>query len=141
MKKRNAMFFAAAAVMILLSACAAQPGASAAAGGTAASSAPEAVSSATISGGASAASSGAPSSASSQRVFTLSELKKYNGQNGSPAYVAVSGVVYDVTNAPGWNNGSHKGVSAGEDLTQAIGQAPHGTSVLSGLPVVGTLKS
>jgi predicted heme/steroid binding protein len=64
----------------------------------------------------------------------------YNGKNGQPAYIAVSGVVYDVTNAQGWRNGSHQGVSAGQDLTSAITQAPHGTSVLNGLTVVGKLQ-
>ncbi|MGB7595407.1 MAG: cytochrome b5 domain-containing protein [Erysipelotrichaceae bacterium] len=73
------------------------------------------------------------------KTFTLAQLAKYNGMNGQPAYIAVSGVVYDVTNAKGWNNGSHQGVSAGQDLTKAITQAPHGTSVLTGLPVVGKL--
>lgn len=80
------------------------------------------------------------SGTSSQKIFTLSELKKYNGQNGAPAYVAVDGTVYDVTNAKDWQNGTHHGFSAGQDLTQAIKQSPHGTSVLSGLPVVGKLQ-
>lgn len=75
-----------------------------------------------------------------EKTFTLSELKKYNGQNGSPAYVAVDGVVYDVTNVKSWQNGSHHGYSAGQDMSQAIKQSPHGTSVLSGLPVVGKLQ-
>ena len=77
---------------------------------------------------------------SSQKVFTKEELKKYDGQNGNPAYVAVSGVVYDVSNVKQWNNGSHQGHSAGQDLTSVIASAPHGTSVLSGLPVVGKLQ-
>ncbi|MFT8364144.1 MAG: cytochrome b5 domain-containing protein [Sporolactobacillus sp.] len=76
----------------------------------------------------------------SGKAFTLAELKKYNGQNGAPAYVAVSGKVYDVTHAPDWHNGYHHGVQAGQDLTQAIERAPHGTSVLSQLKVVGYLK-
>jgi len=76
----------------------------------------------------------------SQKVFTLTDLAKYNGQNGNPAYVAVSGVVYDVTNAKNWVNGTHNGHSAGQDLTKAIKQSPHGTSILSGLPVVGKLQ-
>ena len=75
----------------------------------------------------------------SVKTFTTAQLAKYNGKNGQPAYIAVSGIVYDVTNAQGWNNGSHQGVSAGQDLTSAIMQAPHGTSVLNGLPVVGKL--
>jgi predicted heme/steroid binding protein len=75
------------------------------------------------------------------KIFTLTELSKYNGQNGTPAYVAVNGIVYDVTNARNWYNGVHvNGVVAGTDLTNVIGNSPHGTSVLSNLPIVGTLK-
>lgn len=76
-----------------------------------------------------------------KKTFTIDELKKYNGQGGNPAYVAVSGTVYDVTNARKWRNGKHEdGVVAGVDLTNIIGQSPHGTSVLAQVPVVGTLK-
>lgn len=87
-----------------------------------------------------AASSLSPVSSPATRVFTLSELKQYNGRNGKPAYIAVSGVVYDVTNVSAWSGGTHHGYSAGQDLTQAIQYAPHGTSVLQNLPVVGKLK-
>ncbi|WP_290068715.1 cytochrome b5 domain-containing protein, partial [Lactobacillus intestinalis] len=45
--------------------------------------------------------------------FTLEELKKYNGKNGNPAYIAVNGKVYDVTNNPHWKNGEHHGYEAG----------------------------
>lgn len=88
----------------------------------------------------SAASSAVSSSSSAQKVFTLSELKQYNGKNGNPAYIAVNGVVYDVTNAKDWSGGSHHGYSAGQDLTQAIQQSPHGTSVLKSLPIIGKLQ-
>ncbi|MFX3617670.1 MAG: cytochrome b5 domain-containing protein [Sporolactobacillus sp.] len=80
-----------------------------------------------------------PQKQKKHHLLTLAELKKYNGQNGQPAYVAVSGKVYDVTHAPDWHNGYHHGVQAGQDLTQAIKHAPHGTSVLSQLKVVGYL--
>jgi predicted heme/steroid binding protein len=80
------------------------------------------------------------STESTQKVFTLSELSQYDGKNGQPAYVAVDGVVYDVTSAKDWNNGSHQGYSAGKDLTQEIKKAPHGTKILSGLPIVGILQ-
>jgi len=73
------------------------------------------------------------------KVFTLAELKTFDGQNGNPAYFAVDGVVYDVTNEKQWSDGTHQGYSCGQDLTDAIGKAPHGTSELDGVPVVGTL--
>jgi len=85
-------------------------------------------------------SSGASTSSSSQKVFTKEELKKNDGQNGNPAYVAINGTVYDVTNVPQWNGGAHHGLTAGQDLTKEIANAPHGTSVLANLPVVGKLQ-
>ena len=87
-------------------------------------------------------SSDAASSSSTQsnaQTFTLDELSQYDGKNGNDAYVAVDGIVYDVTNAAKWQNGNHYGVQAGTDCTTAISRSPHGTSVLDGLPIVGTL--
>jgi len=70
----------------------------------------------------------------------VEELAAYNGVDGKPAYVAVNGVVYDVTNVPAWKNGQHNGNTAGKDLSDVIGKAPHGDSVLKNLTVVGKLK-
>ncbi len=76
----------------------------------------------------------------SELVLTVAELSKYDGTNGNPAYIAVDGVIYDVTNVPEWKNGAHNGFTAGKDLTDAIKtMSPHGTSKLSGVPVVGKL--
>lgn len=74
-----------------------------------------------------------------EKEFTLEELAKYNGKDGSKAYVAVDGVVYDVTDVKAWKEGTHNGAMAGQDLTEAIKKAPHGTAKLEGLPVVGKL--
>ncbi|HIX02475.1 MAG TPA: cytochrome B5 [Candidatus Ligilactobacillus excrementigallinarum] len=75
-----------------------------------------------------------------EKTFTKDELKQFDGKNGHPAYVAVEGVVYDVTNSPAWKNGEHHGNLAGNDLTDALlNQSPHGKSKLAKLPVVGKL--
>lgn len=73
------------------------------------------------------------------KVFDAAELAKYDGQNGNPAYVAVDGKVYDVTNVPQWRGGSHAGgtVKAGLDQTEALKRSPHGAKNLEGLPIVG----
>ena len=72
--------------------------------------------------------------------LTLDQLKQYDGKNGNPAYVAVDGVIYDVTNVPQWKNGEHNGYSAGNDLTDIIkNKSPHGVKQLNGIPVVGKL--
>lgn len=72
--------------------------------------------------------------------FTLDELSKYNGENGNKAYIAIKGQVYEVTDVPEWKDGKHHGQKAGMDLTEAIGEAPHGTSVLEGLTIVGKIN-
>lgn len=72
--------------------------------------------------------------------LTAEELAMYNGKDGKPAYVAISGKVYDVTSVPAWSGGIHQGAyEAGKDLTDIIAGAPHGTTVLENLPVVAML--
>lgn len=80
------------------------------------------------------------STESKAKEFTLEELATYNGKDGNKAYIAVDKIVYDVTDSPAWANGGHNGFEAGQDLTDAIKNSPHGTKVLEGLPQVGTLK-
>lgn len=75
-----------------------------------------------------------------ERVFTLEELSTYNGKDGNEAYVAVDGIVYDVTGLPAWTGGEHNNNYAGQDLSEAIKNAPHGTSKLKGLTIVGKLE-
>lgn len=75
------------------------------------------------------------------QVYTLEDLSEYDGQDGNPAYVAVDGVVYDVTDNEAWENGEHAGQQlAGTDATEVILESPHGESVLEDLEVVGTLE-
>ena len=82
----------------------------------------------------------AGSAADGTLELTLDQLKQYDGKNGNPAYVAVDGVLYDVTNVSQWKNGGHNGYTAGLDLTDAIkNSSPHGTSKLKGVPIVGKL--
>ncbi len=71
--------------------------------------------------------------------FTLEELAQYNGKDGAKAYVAVNGIVYDVTDSKAWSNGAHNSVQAGTDVTEWIGKAPHSEDVLKPLPVVGKI--
>lgn len=76
-----------------------------------------------------------------EKIFTKDELAKFNGQNGEKAYVAVNGIVYDVTNNSHWQGGKHHGNLAGRDLTEALKKSPHGDKVLANLKVVGKLSS
>ena len=72
--------------------------------------------------------------------FTLEQLSQYDGRNGAPAYVAVNGVVYNVTDNRLWSGGNHFwGLSAGRDLSVEFASCHPGAMVLSVLPVVGYL--
>lgn len=73
--------------------------------------------------------------------MTLDELAKYNGKDGEKAYVAVDGIVYDVTLVPPWAGGIHQGkYQAGIDASSLINESPHGKKVLEKLTVVGKIK-
>ena len=74
-----------------------------------------------------------------EKIFTLDELKNYDGKEGRKAYIAVDGVVYDVTNVAAWQGGTHHGNNAGHDVSDRIVKAPHGKSTLEKLEVVGKL--
>lgn len=81
----------------------------------------------------------AKSQPNTARVLTLTELSRYNGKNGNPAYIAVSGIVYDVTNNAAWAGATHFGLTAGKDLTQEFASCHAGQPVLSKLKVVGKM--
>lgn len=78
-----------------------------------------------------------------QRVFTLSELSGYDGSQGRPAYVAVDGKVYDVSDKAAWAGGTHfAGLKAGNDLSGQFASCHRGmAAMLEQLPVVGVLDT
>jgi predicted heme/steroid binding protein len=73
------------------------------------------------------------------KTFSVDELNSFNGKNGKPAYVAVKGKVYDVTESSFWLAGDHLGHGAGMDLTEEMEIAPHGEEVMEKMKVVGIL--
>ncbi len=73
------------------------------------------------------------------KVFTLEELAMYNGQDGMAAYIALNGVVYDVSAVPQWMEGMHGQQMAGTDITEAFTTVGHNDDRYKELPVVGTL--
>lgn len=73
-----------------------------------------------------------------EKNLTLAQLAQYDAQDGRPGYVAVDGVIYDVSNSPAWQNGEHYGNLAGHDVSKSIHEvSPHGIKNLAKLPVVG----
>ncbi len=74
--------------------------------------------------------------------MSLTELEQHDGRQGRRAYFAYRGEIYDATDSPLWKSGVHMGRHpAGSDLTDALGQAPHGEEKVLPLPKVGRLRS
>ena len=78
-----------------------------------------------------------PNSTQTETVFTTSTLAKFNGQNGQKAYVAVEGVVYDVSSV--FVDGGHFTHIAGQELTVQF-FSRHGASAITKYPRVGVLR-
>lgn len=72
-------------------------------------------------------------------ILTLEELSEYDGQDDNPAYIAVDGIIYDVTKVRQWFGGKHMGFTAGMDVTDEINDSPHGIVKLKGVPIIGKL--
>jgi predicted heme/steroid binding protein len=74
------------------------------------------------------------------KEFTISELAQYDGAMGRPAYVAVNGIVYDVSNEATWGGASHFGLISGRDLSTQFQSCHNREAILEKLPKVGILK-
>ncbi|HBL84646.1 MAG: hypothetical protein A2Y17_10960 [Clostridiales bacterium GWF2_38_85] len=73
------------------------------------------------------------------RYFTLAELAEYNGQDGMPVYVAMDGIVYDLTQSSLWADAKHFGMIPGKDLTINYKACHAGRPRLDMFPIVGYL--
>lgn len=72
--------------------------------------------------------------------LTKKELSKYNGEGG-PDYIAFQGKIYDVSSSFLWQQGKHRLVhKTGQDLTEALKEAPHSEELLKKFPIVGELE-
>ncbi len=72
-------------------------------------------------------------------TFTSQDLSGFDGKNGNPAYVAIDGTVYDVTDNAAWAAATHFGLKVGNDLTSEFVSCHAGQPILSKLKVVGKL--
>ena len=81
------------------------------------------------------------SAAVTDKTFTAAELAAFDGKSGNKAYIAVDGVVYDVTAVAVWGSKLHAGkFVAGKDYSAEIKNAPHGVDKLLTAVKVGVLK-
>ena len=75
------------------------------------------------------------------REIDPEELKRMNGKDGNPIWIAFGGKVYDVSQSWHWKTGTHMVRHAsGQDLTKEIEAAPHGPELLEKFPQIGILK-
>ncbi len=72
--------------------------------------------------------------------FSLEELSMHNGVDMDTMYIAVDGIVYDVTGVAGWASGEHQGYMVGNDVTEGFIMSPHAMATLDDLTIVGILK-
>jgi predicted heme/steroid binding protein len=73
-------------------------------------------------------------------VFTRSQLALRNGQDKPEIWVALNGIIYDVTKSRLWREGKHYEHWAGQDLTDELKDAPHNEKVFDKFLMIGTLE-
>jgi len=72
--------------------------------------------------------------------YSKSHLALRNGQDKPEIWVALNGIIYDVTESRLWKNGKHYEHWAGQDLTDELKDAPHTDGVFLKFKAVGKLK-
>lgn len=72
-------------------------------------------------------------------TYTKQQLALRNGQDKPQIWVALNGVIYDVTESRLWKNGKHYEHWAGQDLTEELADAPHTEAVFEKFGKVGML--
>jgi predicted heme/steroid binding protein len=73
-------------------------------------------------------------------MYSKQQLALRNGQDKPEIWVALNGLIYDVTDSRLWHNGKHYEHWAGQDLTDELKDAPHTESVFLKFKVVGQLQ-
>lgn len=66
------------------------------------------------------------------RLVTLAELRRCDGERGRPKWAAYGGVVYDLTDCPRWRQEMHERLHfPGQDLSGEMRGAPHDERVFA----------
>lgn len=74
------------------------------------------------------------------KIYTPSQLALRNGNDREETWVAYQGMIYDVGGSRLWRSGKHYEHWAGQDLTEELKDAPHGTKVFEKFKIVGKLS-
>jgi len=72
--------------------------------------------------------------------YSRSYVALRNGQDKPEIWVALHGLIYDVTRSRLWRDGKHYEHWAGQDLTDELKDAPHDAKVFDKFTVIGKLK-
>lgn len=72
-------------------------------------------------------------------LYTRAQLALRNGQDKPQVWVALHGIIYEVTLSRLWRNGKHYEHWAGQDLTDELKDAPHTEKVFDKFKPVGRL--
>jgi len=73
-------------------------------------------------------------------VYTKAQLALRNGQDKPEVWVALHGLIYDVTRSRLWKSGKHYEHWAGQDLTDELSDAPHTEKVFDKFKPIGKLQ-
>jgi predicted heme/steroid binding protein/uncharacterized membrane protein len=72
--------------------------------------------------------------------ITPEQLAQFDGKEGRPAYIGYKGMIYNVTASRFWRNGAHMVKHlAGNDLTDALRNAPHAEDKVLAMQQIGML--
>lgn len=72
-------------------------------------------------------------------TYTKNQLALRNGQDKPEIWVALHGLIYNVTDSRLWRNGKHYEHWAGQDLTDELKDAPHTEAVFEKSTPIGRL--
>lgn len=78
------------------------------------------------------------------RLVTMAELRRGDGERGAPKLIAYDGIIYDVTDCPRWRREMHEQQHfPGQDLTSELPDAPHKADVFNRpcVKVIGRLAA
>lgn len=74
------------------------------------------------------------------KKYSRAQLALRNGQDKPQIWVALRGIIYDVTDSRLWRAGKHYEHWAGQDLTDELAEAPHTDKVFEKFKAIGLLE-